>query len=48
MNATPKFPERLDDWRGTAPYRLMAAANLLRRLYWRIADPERAVEVEAL
>jgi xanthine dehydrogenase small subunit len=38
----------IDDWRGTASYRRMAAANLLRRLYWRIAEPARAVEVEAL
>jgi xanthine dehydrogenase small subunit len=38
----------IDDWRGTASYRLSAASNLLRRLYWRIAAPERAVEVEAL
>jgi xanthine dehydrogenase small subunit len=38
----------IDDWRGSASYRLTAAANLLRRLYWRIAEPQRAVEVEAL
>ncbi|MFI4998900.1 MAG: xanthine dehydrogenase small subunit [Reyranellales bacterium] len=38
----------IDDWRGTAAYRLTAAANLLRRLYWRIAEPGRPVEVEAL
>ena len=38
----------VDDWRGSAAYRLTAAANLLRRLYWRIAEPGRAVEVEAL
>ncbi|MGH8432322.1 MAG: FAD binding domain-containing protein, partial [Solimonas sp.] len=38
----------IDDWRGSASYRLTAAANLLRRLYWRIAEPERAIEVEAL
>jgi xanthine dehydrogenase small subunit len=38
----------IDDWRGTASYRLSAASNLLRRLYWRIAEPERAVEVETL
>jgi xanthine dehydrogenase small subunit len=38
----------IDDWRGSAFYRLTAAANLLRRLYWRIAEPQRAVEVEAL
>lgn len=38
----------IDDWRGSASYRLTAAANLLRRLYWRIAEPARPVEVEAL
>jgi xanthine dehydrogenase small subunit len=38
----------IDDWRGSASYRLTAAANLLRRLYWRIAEPQRAAEVEAL
>ena len=38
----------IDDWRGSAAYRLTAAANLLRRLYWRIAEPQRAVEIEAL
>ena len=40
--------EPIDDWRGSAAYRRTAAANLLRRLYWRIAEPERPVEVEAL
>ena len=38
----------IDDWRGSAAYRLTAAANLLRRLHWRIAEPQRAIEVEAL
>jgi len=38
----------IDDWRGSASYRVTAAANLLRRLYWRLAEPQRAVEVEAL
>jgi xanthine dehydrogenase small subunit len=38
----------IDDWRGSAAYRLQAAANLLRRLYWRIAEPQLAVEVEGL
>jgi xanthine dehydrogenase small subunit len=38
----------IDDWRGSASYRLAAAANLLRRLYRRIAEPGHAVEVEAL
>jgi len=40
--------EPIDDWRGSASYRLTAASNLLRRLYWRIAEPERAIEVETL
>jgi len=38
----------LDDWRGTAAYRLRVATNLLRRLELRLADPRRPVEVEAL
>ena len=38
----------LDDWRGTAAYRLQVAANLLRRLELRLAEPQRPVEVEAL
>jgi xanthine dehydrogenase small subunit len=38
----------IDDWRGTGVYRLQVAANLLRRLALRIAEPEQAVEVEAL
>jgi xanthine dehydrogenase small subunit len=38
----------VDDWRGTGAYRLQVAANLLRRLDVRLADPHRAVEVEAL
>jgi len=38
----------VDDWRGTAAYRLQVAANLLRRLELRLADPQRPVEVEAL
>jgi len=38
----------LDDWRGTAAYRLQVATNLLRRLELRLADPRRPVEVEAL
>jgi len=38
----------IDDWRGSASYRLTAAANLLRRLYWRLAEPGRVLEVEAL
>ena len=44
----PNDFQPIDDWRGSAAYRLTAAANLLRRLYWRIAEPGRAVEVEAL
>jgi xanthine dehydrogenase small subunit len=38
----------IDDWRGTGRYRLQVAANLLRRLELRVADPARPVEVEAL
>jgi xanthine dehydrogenase small subunit len=38
----------IDDWRGTAGYRLQVAANLLRRLQLRIADPDQPLEVEAL
>lgn len=38
----------IDDWRGSASYRLTAAANLLRRLHWRIVEPARPVEVEVL
>jgi xanthine dehydrogenase small subunit len=38
----------IDDWRGSAGYRLQAAKNLLRRLYLRVTAPAHAVEVEAL
>jgi xanthine dehydrogenase small subunit len=38
----------IDDWRGTAAHRLQVAANLLRRLELRIADPGQPLEVEAL
>ncbi len=38
----------VDDWRGSASYRLQVAANLLRRLELRLADPGRVLEVEAL
>jgi len=38
----------VDDWRGSASYRLQVAANLLRRLELRLADPKRLLEVEAL
>ena len=40
--------EPIDDWRGSGLYRLQVAANLLRRLELRVADPGRPVEVEAL
>jgi xanthine dehydrogenase small subunit len=46
--AVAKDFQPIDDWRGSASYRVTAAANLLRRLYWRLAEPQRAVEVEAL
>ncbi len=38
----------IDDWRGSAAYRLTAAGNLLRRLQLRLSAPGQAVEVEAL
>lgn len=38
----------IDDWRGSGAYRLQVAANLLRRLELRIAEPGCAVEIEAL
>jgi xanthine dehydrogenase small subunit len=38
----------IDDWRGTAAYRLTVAANLMRRLKLRIERPGQPVEVEAL
>jgi xanthine dehydrogenase small subunit len=46
--AVPQDFQPIDDWRGSAAYRLQVAANLLRRLELRIAEPGRAVEVEAL
>ena len=45
--ALAKDFQPLDDWRGTAAYRLRVATNLLRRLELRLADPVRPVEVEA-
>jgi xanthine dehydrogenase small subunit len=38
----------LSDWRGSAEYRRLAAANLLRRLWWRGARPDLPLEVTAL
>jgi xanthine dehydrogenase small subunit len=38
----------IDDWRGSAAYRLQAARNLLRRLELRVDSPSHPVEVEAL
>ena len=46
--AIPKDFQPIDDWRGSAAYRLQVAANLLRRLELRIAQPARVLEVEAL
>jgi len=46
--ALPRDFKPLDDWRGSAEYRLQVAINLLRRLEHRLADPARPVEVEAL
>ncbi|MDB5369633.1 MAG: xanthine dehydrogenase [Roseomonas sp.] len=37
----------LSDWRGSAEYRAAGAAGLLRRLYWRVARPDLAMEVHA-
>ena len=38
----------MDDLRGTAEYRRVAARNLLLRLYWREARPDVAAEIMAL
>ena len=38
----------IDDWRGTAAYRLQAAKNLLRRLESRLANPAAVLDLEAL
>ena len=38
----------IDDWRGSAAYRLQAAKNLLRRLELRVTSPGQGVDVEAL
>jgi xanthine dehydrogenase small subunit len=38
----------MDDLRGTAEYRRVAARNLLLRLYWRVAHPDAAAEIMAL
>jgi xanthine dehydrogenase small subunit len=38
----------LDDWRGGAEYRRLAAANLLRRLWWRSARPDLPMAVTAV
>ena len=37
-----------DDAMTSAAYRLKAAGNLLRRLYLRIAEPHRTLDIEAL
>ena len=46
--AIPQDFQPIDDWRGSATYRLQVAANLLRRLELRIAQPAAVFEVEAL
>jgi xanthine dehydrogenase small subunit len=46
--ALAKDFQPIDDWRGSGLYRLQVAANLLRRLELRLAEPTRVVEVEAL
>ncbi|MCA3315034.1 MAG: FAD binding domain-containing protein [Roseomonas sp.] len=38
----------VDDLRGTADYRRLAARNLMLRLYWREARPDAATEIMAL
>ena len=38
----------MDDLRGTAEYRRLAARNLLLRLFWRAARPDAAAEIMAL
>ena len=38
----------MDDLRGTAEYRRLAARNLLLRLHWRAARPDAAAEIMAL
>jgi xanthine dehydrogenase small subunit len=47
-SALAKEFQPLDDWRGTAQYRLQVAGNLLRRLELRFAEPNTPVEVESL
>ncbi|SKA13210.1 xanthine dehydrogenase small subunit [Enhydrobacter aerosaccus] len=48
IDALPRDFQPIDDWRGSGAYRLQVAANLLRRLELRLADPSRPLEVEAL
>lgn len=38
----------IDDWRGSAAYRLNVAANLLRRVAWRLVDPQTPIDLEVL
>jgi xanthine dehydrogenase small subunit len=38
----------LTDWRGSAEYRRLVAANLLRRLHLRVSEPATTMEVDAL
>jgi xanthine dehydrogenase small subunit len=38
----------LDDWRGSAAYRVAAAGNLLHRLLLRTTRPDAIMEVDAL
>ncbi|TXL73856.1 xanthine dehydrogenase small subunit [Vineibacter terrae] len=38
----------LDDWRGSAAYRLCVAGNLLRRLHLRTTQPHAVIEVDQL
>ncbi len=46
--AVPQEFQPIDDWRGSGGYRVRVAANLLRRLELRLAQPAYPLEVEAL
>ena len=44
----PRDVSPLSDWRGSADYRLAAAAGLLRRLFWRGTQPDLPADVMAV
>jgi len=48
VSALARDFQPIDDWRGSGAYRQQAAGNLLRRLYWRIAEPRRVLDLDAL